>query len=410
MIIRARFERMVFSAILVVIAAFAHAGAQGRRVTDTLVIRSRHLGETRPVVVVPPHHDATDSRQAHAVLFLLDSQDHYQFDAAVANVEYLANAGEIPQLIVVGIPIAKDRDHELTPRARGRDATMFPSAGGAPATARFLDDELLPAIRKKYRTLPGVILAGHSLGGLFALHVAATRPSSYVGIIAMSPSLWWNEARAGKAYADSIAKTVSPLRVVVTTGGLERDADLAVNEFATRLQSLKPATLGFIRLRYANDRHEITPLESLIDGLRFIFEPISLNRAPVFSIRRGDSASMSAAFRATQQAYADGARSLGMPGSLPEAFVNSLGYSLLRELQNPRLAAWVFRQNVVGYPQSPNVYDSLGDALLAAGDRRGARDAFQRAIDVALQNGQAVDSATRAKLRTVDRTLRGRSG
>ena len=92
-----------------------------------------------------------------------------------------------------------------------------------------------------------------------------------------------------------------------------------------------------------------------------------------------------------------------MPESLPEEFVNLIGYSVLRELKRPRVAVWIFQQNVSAYPDSPNVYDSLGDALLAAGERRAARAEFQQAIDVAVRLKLPVDSATRRKLASLGR-------
>jgi Tfp pilus assembly protein PilF len=71
----------------------------------------------------------------------------------------------------------------------------------------------------------------------------------------------------------------------------------------------------------------------------------------------------------------------------------------------PRVAAWMFRQNVTSYPESPDAYDSLGDALLASGARREAREQFQRSIDVAVQRKLPVDAETRRKLATLDRQL-----
>jgi uncharacterized protein len=111
------------------------------------------------------------------------------------------------------------------------------------------------------------------------------------------------------------------------------------------------------------------------------------------------------AFLATQRSYAQAARGLRVPESLPEPFVNTIGYATLRELKLPRVAVWMFRQNVASYPTSPNAYDSLGDGLLAAGDRREARAQFQRAVDVAARYKLPVDAATRRKLAALDRQL-----
>src|SRR2546423_3453986 len=153
-------------------------------------IASAKLGEKRTLLVATPEGYAASSAR-YPVLVLLDADDRPQFAVAVANVRFLASRNAIPSLIVVGIANGKDRSHDMTPAASGATAKQFPAAGGARAFADFIIDEALPAVRAKYRTMPTTLLAGHSFGGLFAVHVAATRPGTFAGIIAMSPSLWW---------------------------------------------------------------------------------------------------------------------------------------------------------------------------------------------------------------------------
>ena len=234
-----------------------------------LSIQSTSLGEARRVfVVTPTEYEEPDSR--FAVLMLLDAEDKVQFDAAVANVAFLVSRRQMGPLIIVGVPNGKDRTHDLTPRPSRRTARENRNAGGAAPMASFIVDEVLPLVRSKYRTLPTTILAGHSFGGLFALHVAASKPDAFAGIIAMSPALWWNEWSAINAYADSISKISASLRLFTTSGGLERDIDVTTRRFAARLDSIKPATLRFEHKRYPDDSHSMTPLPSLIDGLRFV--------------------------------------------------------------------------------------------------------------------------------------------
>ena len=47
--------------------------------------------------------------------------------------------------------------------------------------------ELIPKIEGQYRTQPFRIFAGHSLGGLFAVHTMLTRPDLFNAYIAVSP-------------------------------------------------------------------------------------------------------------------------------------------------------------------------------------------------------------------------------
>jgi hypothetical protein len=124
-----------------------------------------------------------------------------------------------------------------------------------------------------------------------------------------------------------------------------------------------------------------------------------LTNTPVATLNnKADSAAVVAAFLATQRQYVRGAQTLGLSETLPEDFTNAIGYQVLNGLKLPGAAVWLFRQNVASYPDSPNAYDSLGDGLLASGDRMGAKAQFQRAVDVATRTGQPVDEETRKKL------------
>lgn len=64
---------------------------------------------------------------------------------------------------------------------------------------------------------------------------------------------------------------------------------------------------------------------------------------------------------------------------LPEATVNLIGYEFI-QAGDTKTAIELMKLNVEAYPDSPNVYDSLGDAYLAAGQKDLARQASQKAL------------------------------
>ena len=64
-----------------------------------------------------------------------------------------------------------------------------------------------------------------------------------------------------------------------------------------------------------------------------------------------------------------------------EAEVNAYGYRLL-QMEKTDQAAAMFRINVELFPDSWNVYDSLGEALLAAGDRDAAITMYERSLEI----------------------------
>jgi tetratricopeptide (TPR) repeat protein len=72
-----------------------------------------------------------------------------------------------------------------------------------------------------------------------------------------------------------------------------------------------------------------------------------------------------------------------------EAELNTLGYQLLRKEQYVQ-AIRIFQLNVEAYPQSSNVYDSLGEAYADDGNKPLAIVNYQKSLDLNPKNGGAV--------------------
>lgn len=70
--------------------------------------------------------------------------------------------------------------------------------------------------------------------------------------------------------------------------------------------------------------------------------------------------------------------------------LNALGYRLLG-MKKVREAIEIFKLNVEAYPQSPNVYDSLGEAYMVNGDKELAIRNYQRAVELNPQNANAAE-------------------
>lgn len=395
-------KRLLFLAALYATAPL-FAQAAPKPPWATLRIKSATLTDTRTIYVATPAGYGNALRQ-FPVLILLDAEDQDQFSAAVANLRFLAGRGAIPGVILVGIVNGKDRGHDLSPVATGTTAQQSPTAGGASAFVDFLLQDVLPEIRSKYRTLPATFLAGHSLGGLLALHAASTR-SEFSGIIAMSPSLWWNDSTAAQGYADSLEHLSHPLRLFISSGELEPAISPTAHRMVAQLDSVKPKSLSYAYHSYSATNHAMTPLLSLIDGVQYLFEPMSVAHLPISRLGPStDSADVMRAYLASRTAYVAGARSLGFDASaLPEDQVNHLAYGVLRNLELPHVAVWLFRENVRDYPQSANVYCGLGDGLLAVRDTAPAIAQFRRGLAVGRRVGQPCAAETKRKLAALER-------
>lgn len=360
-------------------------------------ITSAALGSTRTVFVSLPDPYENGS-VTYPVLVLLDAED--QFRSVVGSVRFLASRNAIPDMIVVGVANGADRTHDMTPPATGQTAAQNPTAGGADSLLRFITGELLPWTERNYRTSRLRVLAGHSFGGLFAIHAATVQPSPFRVIIAMSPSLWWNDSSAVELYAGRLAARTAPLSLFVTSGSLEPVIDVPTSRFVARVDSSPHPALVLGYRRYPGDGHDLTPFWSLADGLRSAFKTLAV---PLDSTFRAlltplpkDSAVFAGALTALEDRYARAALALDCPTMFPEAPMNTFGYVALQT--HPRLGVSIFRINTLRYPESANTYDSYGDGLLAVHDTAGARGAFQRAVSTAKRYNDPVGTVSGAKL------------
>ena len=88
-----------------------------------------------------------------------------------------------------------------------------------------------------------------------------------------------------------------------------------------------------------------------------------------------------------------------LDASIDETNFNKLGYEELREDQYDK-AIQVFKINVALYPDSPNVYDSLGEAFMKSGDTTAAINNYKKSL--ALDSGNRRAKNTIKKLEKKD--------
>lgn len=74
-----------------------------------------------------------------------------------------------------------------------------------------------------------------------------------------------------------------------------------------------------------------------------------------------------------------------------ESQLNGLGYRLLN-MKKFREAIEIFKLNVEAYPQSANVYDSLGEAYMMKGDNELAIRNYQKSVELNPQNTNAIEA------------------
>lgn len=141
------------------------------------------------------------------IIYTLDGNSTFAMTAEMVRIQSVRpeKTGVVPA-IVVGIgyneeaPFPPKRHYDFTMPAPEKDlpelpfGRPLPKQGGALDFMSFVEDQLKPLVEARYPVDSNrQMIVGHSLGGLFVLHMLFARPHSFHTFIAGSPSIHWNE-------------------------------------------------------------------------------------------------------------------------------------------------------------------------------------------------------------------------
>ena len=346
-------------AVLLVISSAAFAQPAAGTV-KRFSIKSTVLGEDRIILVRTPAGYETN-KVSYPVLYMTDGDAHMGHTAST--IEFLVQNGRISDLIVVGVTNT-DRTRDLSPvKSSDKNAAgelQFPTSGGADNFLKFFETELIPEIEKEYRVQPYRILAGHSLGGLFAIHALIAKPRLFNSYVAVSPSLQWENNEALKR-AETFLKNQKESKVTLfaSIGNEPGAIGEAFDKLKDALAKSNIKGFEWQAERMADEDHGSVVLRSHYFGLRKVFDGWQMPRDP-------QSGAFSGGLKGVDAHYKKLSEKFGYSVPTPENVINQLGYQLLFQAK-PEEAIAVFKANVERYPGSANVFVSLADAYVRGG-------------------------------------------
>lgn len=241
----------------------------------------------RLLVAIPPEPAPA---AGFSVLVLVDGDALFATALSAARLQAARSevTGVGPAVILgIGYPGAARFDAER------RRQDLLPTAGGAD---RFLDLIIGGMLAQVERLAPidraRLSLAGHSFGGLFALHALFTRPGLFRSHVAGSPSIWWQE-RAILATRERFLNSpvaASPPRLLVTVGEQEQSGDArrdpqraARLRMARMLDNAAEMAGALTASGRVACEHVVFPGENHISVL-----PATLSRAVAFTLGEGE--------------------------------------------------------------------------------------------------------------------------
>lgn len=274
------------------IAARATPGepAAGYAMPDTEVfdLTARDDGQVYRIFVSRPSQPAPAG--GFPVLYVLDANALFPGFAGERRIEEFGKlAGGAAIVVGIGYPTDQAYDmqrrlYDLTPAwpakmPASQAALAGMKAGGNEHFADFLLGQVSTEIARRYSVAPGrQSLFGHSLGGLFALHMLYTRPTAFEAIVAASPSQWWNDQALlaeERAFTARLAqgKLTSPVARLLLLTGEQDDAATITWDAEALARRLEPLSAHGLRTRFVRlegEKHVTVPYRAITPTLRFV--------------------------------------------------------------------------------------------------------------------------------------------
>lgn len=313
---------------------------------ESITLESELLKQSRQLVVFLPA-DYASSTANFPVLYLTDGD--IQGSHTAGTIDFLAKFEQAPSMIVVGIVNPRQsRTAELT--VTEQKNLQAGSLSGADLFLRHVEQEVIPLIKRRYRTSAYQALAGTSHGGQFAINALVKRPGLFDGVIAISPSLYWDDQQLLATAQTVLQQQMLQGRLFIS---IAQDLPImteAWQKFVDLTKKYPSAKLAVSASVFSDENHNSTTLLGVYHGLKHLFH--------VWAIP--DTQQTLADLLAIYQART---KLIGVPMSIPEDRAN--GYAQWLQYSNRQQEAIaLFRWNRQHYPQSFAAHKALINAYL----------------------------------------------
>jgi len=363
-------------------------------------LHSDILDETRNIWVHVPggQGDGIFAPQSkYPVLYVLDGPDHFHVLSGM--IKQLSGNSITPEMVVVSLPNT-DRTRDLTPThvdlALFGDSAFVRTSGGGDEFMEFMGKELIPYIEANYPVTSYRTFVGHSFGGLMVIHALHSQSQLFSNYVAIDPSLWWDDGiilRMTDSVLTNVDLSEKALYVGVANTMEEGMSVEEVRKDTAESSNHIRSILSFVDIAgsenasgltmgwdyYEDDDHGSVPLITEYDALRFLFSWYRLEGLNDFFPPDTELTAEDLIDHLTKH-YEKVSDHFGYEVNPPESTVNSLGYNFMQS--KPEFAYALFDLNLRNYPQSANVFDSMGDYHLAQTDTLKAIEHFKKAFDM----------------------------
>ena len=359
---------------------------------------SETLKENRSIYIQLPESYQANSNNKYPVAYILDGEI---FLPTVNNVFQYYSGGFMPEMVLVGISNAENRTRNLTiSKVSTRHGMVLSESNGeADNFLKFISNELIPYIEKKYPVTNYRTLIGHSYGGLFTIYSLIHKPELFSNYLSIDPSLDWDnqkiiqqaeEALAsnsfeGKALYVSLSGQLHMQNSEITIDNVMQDtSDFTLFArsnilFSNKIREAKHSELFYKWQFYPNDLHGTIPLPSIKDGLLELFAWFQMeNTDQINDFDTPKDRLLNIIDYRANKLYEHFGYQVA---PYPEDLLNMSGYMNM-DMKQMDKAKMYFEQGIKYFPNSANTYDSMADYYESQKDYDSAIEFVTKAYNI----------------------------
>ncbi len=336
-------------------------------------IDSKNVGDKFLIKIYLPESYFRSDKQDYPVIYTTDGDR--LFGLASFLVFYQLYREDI-DVILVSVGYGS---MELNDEKRSRDYAPFPDDEGRIGSEiylSFLKEELFSKLETEYRIDSSKrTLVGWSRGAMFALDVMFKQPELFKNYVVMSPRIKYPKWSAAKLEEEYFSKRSDlPIRLYCSMGKDDERFSL-FPEFVQTIEKRDYDKLKFQWNVFEDKDHDALALsEGLGRALNFIFIREGIDKVLLEIINQQGIENAVEEYNRLLKEEPDGY-------NFDENKLNILGYQLLSS-QKIKEAIEIFKLNVGTYPNSFNVYDSLGEAYMISGNKEPAIENYKKSLEL----------------------------
>ncbi|MGK5055647.1 alpha/beta hydrolase [Janthinobacterium sp. LB2P49] len=240
---------------------------------ESFVIDSQALQEKRHINVYMARAWDTPPDAPLPVLYMPDGGVAEDFLHVAGLLQVSVANGTMRPFMLVGMQNTQRRRDLTGPTENAQDRKIAPVVGGASAYRAFIRDELMPEVRRRYRTTGETAIVGESLAGLFVVETYLLEPQLFDHYLAFDPSLWWNHGALPRQAAALLEKGAPGKHSLYLASSSEAGIAIEVQRLSEVLQKQAPPGLQWHLEKMPEESHGTIYHPAALRAFRTVFKP-----------------------------------------------------------------------------------------------------------------------------------------